>query len=34
MLRLSHPAKGNALDEATIAGIESLFGDGHNALKP
>jgi hypothetical protein len=27
MLRLSHPAKGNALNDAMIAGIESFFGD-------
>src|SRR5258706_16431188 len=27
LLRLSRPAKGNALDDATISGIESFFGD-------
>src|SRR6266481_8961061 len=27
LLRLSRPAKGNALDDATIAGIESFFSD-------
>ncbi len=27
LLRLSRPAKRNALDDATIAGIESFFGD-------
>jgi enoyl-CoA hydratase/carnithine racemase len=27
MSRLSRPAKGNALNDAMIAGIESFFGD-------
>ncbi len=27
LLRLSRPAKGNALDDATISGIEAFFGD-------
>jgi hypothetical protein len=32
MLRLSRPAKGNALNDAMIAGIESFFGDPPDEL--
>ena len=33
LLRLSRPAKRNALDEATIAGLETFFSDPPLALR-
>jgi hypothetical protein len=34
LLRLSRPAKRNALDDATIAGVESFFGDPPGERSP
>src|SRR5258706_11277616 len=34
LLRLSRPAKRNALDDATIAGIESFFSNPRNRRAP